>query len=158
MEPWTIELGELDRKIARESLEAIGVGHLCKKILSRVSGGELQMVLIARALAGQPELMILDEPESNLDFRNQLVVLEAIRNLRREKGLSFVVNTHYPEHAISLSDQTLLLLGGGESLSGPTREVIVEENLKRAFSVEVRIRDLELGACAYTCVMPLRLA
>ncbi len=150
--------GAEDRKIARESLKAIGAGHLAGSLLSRVSGGELQMVLIARALAGQPELMILDELESNLDFRNQLIVLETIRNLRSEKGISFVVNTHYPEHALSISDQALLLMGNGESLSGPARQIIAEENLRRAFSVEVCIRDLALGAGAYTCVMPLRLA
>ena len=149
---------EEDRRIARESLEVIGVSHLRGRLLSRVSGGELQMVLIARALAAQPRLLILDEPESNLDFRNQLIVLDTIRRLRDERGLSFIVNTHYPEHAISISDQTLLLLGGGESLCGPTREVITEGNLRRAFSVEVCIRDLPVDRRQYTCVLPLKLA
>lgn len=150
--------GEEDRRVVRECLDIIGVSYLRGRLLSRVSGGELQMVLIARALATQPELLILDEPESNLDFRNQLIVLDTIKRLREEKKLSFIVNTHYPEHAISISDQTLLLLGDGDSLCGATREVITEENLRRAFSVEVCIRDLDVHRQSYTCVMPLKLA
>lgn len=149
---------EGDRQIARDCLRTIGVEHLRTRLLSKVSGGELQMVLIARALATQPEMLILDEPESNLDFRNQLIVLDTICMLRRERGLSFVVNTHYPEHALSISDQTLLLLDGGESLCGPTRETVTEENLKTAFGVDVCIRDIELLQGRYTCVLPLKLA
>ena len=147
-----------DRQIALDSLKAIGIAHLRSRLISRISGGELQMALIARALATQPQMLILDEPESNLDFRNQLIVLETISRLRAERGLSFIVNTHYPEHAISISDKTLMLTGGGASLSGPTAEVITEENLRRAFSVDVCIRDLDVCSGKYTCVLPLRLA
>ena len=147
-----------DLQMADQVMERLGILHLKEKKCSQISGGELQMVLIARALAAQPRLLILDEPESNLDFRNQLIVLDTIRRLRDERGLSFIVNTHYPEHAISISDQTLLLLGGGESLCGPTREVITEGNLRRAFSVEVCIRDLPVDRGQYTCVLPLKLA
>ncbi len=147
-----------DKQIALDSLNAIGIAHLKDRLISRISGGELQMVLIARALATQPQMLILDEPESNLDFRNQLIVLETISRLRAERGLSFIVNTHYPEHAISISDRTLMLTGGGASISGPTAEVITEENLRRAFSVDVCIRDLDVHNGKYTCVLPLKLA
>ena len=126
--------------------------------LNCLRGGELQMVLIARALATQPQMLILDEPESNLDFRNQLIVLKTISDLRRERGLSFIVNTHYPEHAISISDKTLLLTGGGRSICGKTADVITEQNLRNAFAVDVCIRDLDVQNGKYTCVLPLKLA
>ena len=147
-----------DREIALSCLRDVGIEHLKGRLISRISGGELQMVLIARALATQPQMLILDEPESNLDFRNQLIVLKTISDLRRERGLSFIVNTHYPEHAISISDKTLLLMGGGRSLSGKTAEVITEENLRNAFAVDVCIRDLDVQDGKYTCVLPLKLA
>ena len=65
-----------------------------------MSGGEFQMVLIARALASEPELLILDEPESNLDFKNQLVVLNAMTNLVHKNNMACIFNTHYPAHAL----------------------------------------------------------
>ena len=147
-----------DRQIALSCLRDVGIERLKGRLISRISGGELQMVLIARALATQPQMLILDEPESNLDFRNQLIVLKTISDLRRERGLSFIVNTHYPEHAISISDKTLLLMGGGRSLSGKTADVITEENLRNAFAVDVCIRDLDVQNGKYTCVLPLKLA
>lgn len=147
-----------DRQIALNCLRDVGVERLKGRLISRISGGELQMVLIARALATQPEMLILDEPESNLDFRNQLIVLKTISDLRRERGLSFIVNTHYPEHAISISDKTLLLTGGGRSICGKTADVITEQNLRNAFAVDVCIRDLDVQNGKYTCVLPLKLA
>ena len=147
-----------DREIALSCLRDVGIERLKGRLISRISGGELQMVLIARALATQPEMLILDEPESNLDFRNQLIVLETIAGLRRERGLSFIVNTHYPEHAISISDKTLLLTGGGRSICGKTADVITEQNLRNAFAVDVCIRDLDVQNGKYTCVLPLKLA
>lgn len=147
-----------DKQIALSCLRDVGVERLKGRLISRISGGELQMVLIARALATRPQMLILDEPESNLDFRNQLIVLETIANLRRERGLSFIVNTHYPEHAISISDKTLMLMGGGRSLCGATADVITEDNLRSAFAVEVCIRDLDVRDGKYTCVLPLKLA
>ena len=68
-----------------------------RKRCSCMSGGDLQMVLIARALSAEPEMLVLDEPESNLDFKNQLIVLETIERLARERGIAAVINTHYPE-------------------------------------------------------------
>ena len=146
-----------DRQIAMNCLNEIGIAHLKDRLISRISGGELQMVLIARALATQPQMLILDEPESNLDFRNQLIVLETITRLRDERGLSFIVNTHYPEHAISISDKTLMLMGKAKSISGATSDVITEENLRDAFSVDVCIRDVDVPKGKYPCVLPLNL-
>ena len=149
---------EDDREIALDCLDCIGVKHLRHKLCSKISGGELQMVLIARALAAQPSMLILDEPESNLDFRNQLIVLNTIRELSKEKHISSIVNTHYPEHAISISDMTLLLQGDGTSVCGTTRSTITESLLQNAFGVNVKICDVPVDGSKYTCVMPISLA
>jgi ABC-type cobalamin/Fe3+-siderophores transport system ATPase subunit len=84
-------------------MEMAGITKLKGKSCARISGGELQLVLIARALAAQPEILVLDEPESGLDFRNQIVVLDLLQKLSREQELTVIVNTHYPEHALKIS-------------------------------------------------------
>jgi iron complex transport system ATP-binding protein len=152
--------GEADVKIALECMDIIGIRHLRHKICSKISGGELQMVLIARALAAQPSILVLDEPESNLDFRNQLIVLETIKNLSKTKRISSIINTHYPEHALSIADTALLLRGDGTGLYDTVSKVVTEPHLKTAFGVNVKIREIELADCHcnYTCVMPLSLA
>ena len=76
-----------DRERCERAMEELGIAHMRRKLCNQISGGELQMVLIARALCAEPKLLVLDEPESNLDFRNQLIILETIRRLSREEGL-----------------------------------------------------------------------
>lgn len=146
-----------DMDIAESCMEEIGIGHLKGKLCSQISGGELQMVLIARALAASPSILVLDEPESNLDFRNQLIILETIERLCREKHIFAVVNTHYPEHALSISQKALLLTKGGSVMFGPTKEVLSEEHLDEAFGVEVKLYPLQLANRTYTCVLPIGL-
>lgn len=138
-------------------MEEIGIAHLKGRACSQISGGELQMVLIARALAARPSVLVLDEPESNLDFRNQLIVLRAIERLCREKGIYAVVNTHYPEHALSISQKALLLTEEGEAVFGAADEVLSEANLDRAFGVEVKLYPLQLKNRTFTCVLPVGL-
>ena len=150
--------GKKDKEIASKCIDRIGIGYLKGKLCSKISGGELQMVLIARALAAEPKLMILDEPESNLDFKNQLIVLETIKSLRDEEGISSIVNTHYPEHAISISDKALILNRDGSSVFGPAHSSIIEENLEKAFGVNVKIKDFYHREKKYTCVLPLSIA
>lgn len=150
--------GNSDREIASQCIDRIGIGYLKGKLCSKISGGELQMVLIARALASQPRLLILDEPESNLDFKNQLIVLETIKSLRDEEGISSIVNTHYPDHAISLSDKALILNRDGSSIFGPAHSSIAEHHLEKAFGVNVKIKDFYHSEKKYTCVMPLSIA
>ena len=150
--------GKKDREIADECIDRIGIGYLRGKLCSKISGGELQMVLIARALAAEPKLLILDEPESNLDFRNQLIVLDTIKSLRDEEGISSIVNTHYPDHAISISDKSLILNRDGSSIFGDANNVITENNLGKAFSVDVKIEDFYHSDKKYTSVFPISIA
>ena len=147
--------GQKDLQRALVSMDSVGILDLKDKRCNEMSGGELQMVLIARALTTDPSMLVLDEPESNLDFRNQLIVLDCIKKLAHERGISAVINTHYPEHALQISDQALMLNRDGTSVYGESGEVICEEHLRRAFSVQVCIRSVKIGDGEYRCVIPL---
>lgn len=148
--------GPSDWQIVDECLDMIGISYLKDKLCSKISGGEYQLVLIARALAACPSLLVLDEPESNLDFKNQMVVLDTISSLCSERGISAVINTHYPNHALDISNKALLLMPDGTSIFGRSDFVLVEENLKRAFNVPVHIHTVGIYGNDYTCVVPLR--
>ncbi len=147
--------GPRDWAKVEQCLELVGISHLKDKLCSRISGGEYQMALIARALVTDPELLVLDEPESNLDFKNQRIVMDTIAWLCRERGLAAILNTHYPEHAVELADKALLLMPDGSALFGGAAQVIREDTLQQAFGVPVRIQTIHLPEKDYTCVLTL---
>ena len=146
-----------DAEQAKAVMERLGILHLAEKKCSAISGGELQMVLIARALAAQPQVLILDEPESNLDFRNQLIVLDTMTRLAQE-GMTCVFNTHYPAHALQRSHKALLLSKGGEYVFGDTSRVVTEENIHRAFGVRAVIGEVETREKILPSVVPVSVA
>ena len=131
-----------DMKVAESVMERLGISHLADKPCHAISGGELQMVLIARAMAAEPKLLVLDEPESNLDFKNQLIVLDTMTALAAE-GVACVFNTHYPSHALQRAGKSLMLSKEGWSLFGDTTGVVTEDNIRRAFGVEALIGEVE---------------
>ena len=88
---------------AYSMLERMGIAHLAQQGCNAVSGGQLQMALIARALVSDPKILILDEPESNLDMYNQLKVVEAIERIAADRTCTCIVKTHFPDHALALS-------------------------------------------------------
>ena len=90
-----------DREIAGKAIATLGIEHLAQREWLRVSGGERQLALVARALAQQPRILVLDEPTASLDFGNQLRVLEAIRSLTQTHGLTVLLSTHHPEQAFA---------------------------------------------------------
>jgi len=144
--------GARDREIVRETLSSLGLTALAARSCAELSGGELQMVLIARAIAAEPELIILDEPESNLDFKNQLIVLKTLHELT-DRGISCIFNTHYPVHALRHADQALLLDKQGGVHFGEAHAVITEENMRRAFGVETVIGHIETETGEYADVL-----
>ena len=131
-----------DMKTAERVMERLGIAHLADKPCYAISGGELQMVLIARAMAAEPEILVLDEPESNLDFKNQLIVLDAMTALAAE-GVACIFNTHYPAHALQRAGKALMLSKDGRSIFGDTTAVVTEENIRHAFGVEALIGEVE---------------
>jgi len=146
-----------DVEKAMEVLEFLGISRLADKKCSEVSGGELQMILIAKALASDPEVLILDEPESNLDFKNQLVVLDAMSNLAA-KGMTCIFNTHYPAHALQRAQKALILSKGGSYVFGDTVSVVTEENIRNAFGVDAIIGEIETPGNLLKNVVPLNIA
>jgi iron complex transport system ATP-binding protein len=149
--------GKKELQQVEELAQKLGITALLDKKCSQISGGELQMILIARALAARPELLILDEPESNLDFKNQLIVLETISGLASE-GICCIFNTHYPTHALLHATKSLILHKGGETIFGDTATVLTEENIQRAFGVEAVIGEIETPGNVYRSVLPLKIA
>ena len=147
-----------DMDIAIKAMEDIGILHLKDKLCTKMSGGELQMVLIARALTTFPEMLVLDEPESNLDFKNQLIILDTIKKLSEERNISAIVNTHYPVHALQLSDKALMMNRDGSSFYGKAQDVINEENMKTVFGVHVHVNEYRKSDYIYRSVIPLKLA
>jgi iron complex transport system ATP-binding protein len=129
-------------KTAEQVMERLGISHLADKPCYAISGGELQMVLIARAMAAEPEVLVLDEPESNLDFKNQLIVLDTMTALAAE-GVACIFNTHYPAHALQRAGKSLMLSKDGRSVFGDTTSVVTEDNIRRAFGVDALIGEVE---------------
>ena len=145
-----------DEAIANAALADVGISFLRDKPCSQMSGGELQMVLIARALCTGPELLVLDEPESNLDFKNQLVILELVKELSGKKGIGAIINTHYPAHALKIANKALILNRDGHTCYGPAENTITEEYMKDAFDVVVKIADYDFEGNNYKNVIPIR--
>lgn len=149
--------GEKEKTEVCEIAKGLGITYLLNKKCNEISGGELQMVLIARALAAKPEILILDEPESNLDFKNQLIVLDAMSRLAAE-GMCCIFNTHYPTHALMRATKSLIVPKQGEAFFGDTAQIVTEENIEKAFGVETVIGEVETRGNQYKSILPLRIA
>lgn len=148
---------EKERIRAKKVMKMIGIDHLSHKNANEMSGGELQMLLIARSLVKDPKIIILDEPESGLDYKNQLIILNLIKKLS-ERGVIIVMNTHYPEHALKISNKCLLLNYDKTYKVGNTREVLNRKNLKKSFSVDVKIEKISFDGKDYESIIPLGIA
>jgi len=141
-----------DREIALSELDALGIYHLRDCVYTEISGGERQMVLIARALAQKPRLLVMDEPTSNLDFGNQMLVLGQIKKLAL-KGIGVIMTTHVPDHAFLCSTRAALLRKDGFEIGAP-EDIVTEENLKAVYGVTVKITSTpaEDGRPVKACV------
>ena len=142
---------------AYELLKEMELEDLAHRSCNSISGGQLQLVLIARALIKEPDILIMDEPESNLDMKNQLKVLEIMKKISKERNVTVIINTHYPEHALRYTDKTLIL--GRESfVFDDSRKAITKENIHKYFDVEAGIYDVEIGKESYRGILPIAIA
>lgn len=134
--------GRDDRRRAHEALASLGIDHLHDRDYTRISGGERQLALIARALVQEPVLLVMDEPTAALDFGNQIRVLTHIEALRA-RGMTVLMTTHQPEHALRVASR-IALLGEGRLLAcGPPRETATP----RALADLYRVPEHEVAAC-----------
>ncbi|CQR73411.1 putative ABC transporter ATP-binding protein [Sporomusa ovata DSM 2662] len=128
-----------DREIAEEALKTLGIVQLKDRIYTQISGGERQLVLIARALAQQPAFLIMDEPTANLDFGNQIKVLNQIKKLVRNENLGVIMTTHFPNDAFYCASKVAVIEKGNAFRIGTAEEVITEDYLKTVYGVDVQI-------------------
>jgi len=127
--------GDVDK--ARAALETVGVGHLADRPYTRVSGGERQLILIARALAQESPVLLLDEPTSHLDFRNQHAVLSMVRRVAGDKGLTVLMTLHDPNLAAHFAHQVVLLKEGRVIADGTPEQVLTAGHLERLYGVGI---------------------
>ncbi|OBW56998.1 ABC transporter [Solibacillus silvestris] len=147
-----------DYEKAHEALNEVGIVHLAKKSCNEVSGGELQLALIARTLVSNPEILILDEPESHLDVQKQVVILETLKRLAKEHRISCIINTHYPNHAFYLADQVLMIAKEKKAVIGAVHEVMTESRMKEYFNIDLRKLIFEEEDLLFETMVPLALA
>ena len=127
-----------DTEIAKEKLDLVGMSHLQDQPYTQISGGERQLVLIARTLAQEPQVILMDEPTSHLDFRNQTIVLRIVNRLA-EKGLAIVMTSHLPDHALLFSTRVALMKNGRFLAVGKPADVMTEASLREIYGIEVRM-------------------
>lgn len=130
-----------DEEAAWAALEAAGMAHLAARSYTEISGGERQMILISRALVQEANLLILDEPTSNLDYGNQVRVLRHIRELAGQ-GIGILMTTHMPDHALLCADRCVLMHHGRIHLAGAPDDVITAQSLHDLYGVTARIMCL----------------
>jgi iron complex transport system ATP-binding protein len=125
-----------DWAAADEALARCGVRHLADRPVTSLSGGERQLVWLARALAAQANLLLLDEPAAPLDLRNQIRLLSMLQDLTREREAAVVFTTHNPDHARLAGGRVLMLLGDGAWREGTSRTMLTADHLRDLYQVD----------------------
>ena len=131
-----------DRRIVDDAIEAMGIRHLRKRPYTDISGGELQLTMIARALAQQPQMLVLDEPTAALDYGNVVRVIDVINQIA-EQGYGVLFTTHSPDHAFLTGANVVLLRRGEPPLFGPANDVVTGSNLRSTYGVRAAIVEFE---------------
>lgn len=141
--------GPKQEAAAREALERLDIGHLADRSYTRLSGGERQLVLIARALAQQSPVLLMDEPTANLDYGNQIRVLTKVRALA-DAGYTIVQSTHNPEQSYLFSHQILAMKDGRVLAHGAPGDVMNEDLIRALYGIDaevVPLRDGRMRVC-----------
>lgn len=134
-----------DIALARSALETAGVAHLADRLVPALSGGERQLVLVARALAQRPRVLLMDEPNAHLDLRHQRDLAGLVRRLHGEEGTTIVLVSHDLNLAAQLADRLLLLAGGRVAALGAPADVLEPGILEAVYGCPVDVADRETG-------------
>ena len=126
-----------DRVAALDAMERVGIVHLRDRQFPTLSGGEQQLVLIARAIASESPILALDEPTTGLDLRNQAQILSLLRKLVTD-GMSVLLTTHHPDHALYLADSVVLMMGPNDVRTGAAGDMLTDIALSALYDIEVQ--------------------
>ena len=140
---WRVTPKDLD--IVQKALNDMGISHMAGKFMDELSGGEKQKVYIARTLAQEPQLYLLDEPTSNLDLKHQIEVLEITRRLTKERGSSMIIALHDLNLAFKYSDKIAMMEKGLLYAYGKPEDVLTVRNINDVYGVESLIIDSGYG-------------
>lgn len=142
--PFFFNYSRADRAAARSALEQLSIAHLADRPYTEISGGERQLTLIARALAQEAEVFVMDEPVSGLDYGNQIRLLRQINDLAA-KGYTFIKTTHFPDHALWVSDRVVMLKDGRVIADENAASGINEGNLFQLYHTRVSVVEVMGG-------------
>jgi iron complex transport system ATP-binding protein len=131
-----------DILLTEKAIEAVGISHMSKRPYNEISGGERQLVMFAKVLAQEPDIILLDEPTSHLDFGNQFRILNLVESLAKS-GFSVIMTSHFPDHAFLISTKVGVMKDKSFIDIGPANDVITEKNMKQTYGIDVKIEFIE---------------
>lgn len=143
--------GHADRVAALDAMDRIGIADLRDQPFPMLSGGEQQLVLVARAIASEAPVLVLDEPSTGLDLRNQARILSLLRKLVID-GMSVLLTTHHPDHALYLAD-SVVLMTGAEVRAGATTDLLTDQVLSSLYGVDVRTLSYRRGELEHQVIV-----
>ena len=144
-----------DRIAALDALERVGMADFAERSFQELSGGQRQIVVFARAIVAEAKVLILDEPTSALDLKNQGLILDWMLRLSHDDGLTIIFTTHHPQHALAVSDKTLLMFDENKYVCGPAKHVLSEENLHRLYGVEMKRIPFKHAGKTHETLVPI---
>lgn len=142
-----------DHDAALAALDRVGITHLARRDYGALSGGERQMVLIARALVSGCATLVLDEPASALDLSNQARILSVLRSLADE-GMAVVMTTHHPDHALHIAERSMLMVSSEDRRIGLTRELLSGDLLTAMYGVQIVTADVDTPSAVRRLTVP----
>jgi len=141
--------GKKDYEKAETALNTVGIGHLKNIPYTKISGGERQLTLIARAISQEAPVMLLDEPTSHLDFKNQINILKKIKEIAIIRGITVVMTLHDPNLAGFFSDKVIVINSGSKVADGSPEEIITEDLIKRVYDIDVNRANIDGKSIIY---------
>ncbi len=143
LKPYTTPSNK-DKEIVMEVMDVLKISYLKDKSYTEISGGERQLVLIARALAQKPKILVMDEPTSNLDFGNQIKLLKHIKQITND-GLAIIISTHNPDHALRYATKVVILENEGIYSIGKPTDIVTNKKLNEIYGIDVNIVNVAIS-------------
>lgn len=141
-----------DQDVATECLERLGIRHLEERTYQELSGGERQMVMVARAMAQQASYLVMDEPTAALDYSNQVRILQMIQDLS-DQGYGILMTSHFPDHAFLACTKAVLMRDGVVQVQGDPAQAVTSESLTDLYGTSVCVADAEVfGSPTKVCI------